>query len=109
MTTMVIKVSSATTLKVLGQVRNVIPVLAGVALYSETVTGTQAVGYVMSVVAFGWYTYLKMPRGGRGKQTPVDGGDAKMSPKAAVRTERERDDSEGGASPTNASDLARRA
>mmetsp|Transcript_45636 Transcript_45636/g.111096 ORF Transcript_45636/g.111096 Transcript_45636/m.111096 type:complete len:404 (+) Transcript_45636:274-1485(+) len=62
MTTTVIKVSSATTLKVLGLVRNIIPVLCGVVLYGEIITVYQAAGYSASMIAFGWYTYLKMPQ-----------------------------------------------
>jgi hypothetical protein len=43
-------------------VRNIIPVAAGVILYKEVITATQMFGYCISFIAFGVYTYIKMPK-----------------------------------------------
>uniref|UniRef100_A0A0C3U364 Sugar phosphate transporter domain-containing protein n=1 Tax=Guillardia theta (strain CCMP2712) TaxID=905079 RepID=A0A0C3U364_GUITC len=58
-TTAVIKTTSATSLKVLSQVRNTIPVFYGILIYGEIVTAKQSVGYIISLAAFSYYTYSK--------------------------------------------------
>lgn len=55
-----IKLASSLTLKVLGTVKNALLILAAMALYGEVVTSLQAWGYVLSSVAFGFYTYYKV-------------------------------------------------
>jgi drug/metabolite transporter (DMT)-like permease len=55
-----IKLASALTLKVLGTVKNALLVVVMVALFGEVVTVTQAWGYFMSLIGFGWYNQLKL-------------------------------------------------
>jgi hypothetical protein len=55
-----IKLASSLTLKVLGTVKNALIIAAAMILYGEVVTAVQFWGYVVSTVAFGYYTYLKM-------------------------------------------------
>lgn len=43
----------------LGTVKNALLVVAAMILFGELVTGLQAVGYLLSVGAFGLYTYQK--------------------------------------------------
>jgi len=60
LTNIVIKATSATALKVLSQIRNTIPVIYGIVVYAEIITSTSAIGYLISVLAFGAYTKIKM-------------------------------------------------
>jgi len=46
--------------QVLATIKNAMLILLAMALYAEVVTMTQAVGYAISMAAFGAYTYLKM-------------------------------------------------
>jgi hypothetical protein len=55
-----IKLASSLTLKVLGTVKNALIIVAAMLLYGEVVTAVQFWGYLVSSVAFGWYTVLKM-------------------------------------------------
>jgi len=59
LTTTVIKVTSATGVKVLSQVRNTIPVFYGVVVYNETITANTLLCYFASLAAFAYYTFLK--------------------------------------------------
>ncbi|GIL76150.1 hypothetical protein Vretimale_5718 [Volvox reticuliferus] len=53
----IIKLSSATTLKVLAAVRGPIVVMCGVMLFSEAVTVIEFVGYSIALAGFIWYQY----------------------------------------------------
>eukprot|EP00798_Chlamydomonas_sp_ICE-L_P015181 gene15181-21254_t len=55
----IITLSSATTLKLLGTIRGPLVVTLGVVLFSERVTSLQAVGYSIAILGFGWYQYAK--------------------------------------------------
>lgn len=71
LTTAVIQATSATGVKVLSQVRNTIPVFYGIFVYGETITANSMLGYITSLLAFSYYTYLKTlpkpsPAGGQG-------------------------------------------
>lgn len=55
----VIKISGATTLKVLAAVRGPIVVILGVMLFSEQVTLIEVLGYLVALVGFVWYNYEK--------------------------------------------------
>jgi drug/metabolite transporter (DMT)-like permease len=55
-----IKLTNSLTLKVLGNVRNVVTILAAVALFGEVVTWLQVLGYGVSIGGFAYYTHLKM-------------------------------------------------
>jgi hypothetical protein len=55
-----IKLTGSLTLKVLGTVKNALVIMTAVVLYSEVVTGVQATGYIISTIAFGAYTAIKM-------------------------------------------------
>jgi hypothetical protein len=55
-----IKLTGSLTLKVLGTVKNALVIMTAVVLYAEVVTGIQATGYILSTVAFGAYTAIKM-------------------------------------------------
>jgi len=59
LTTAVIKAAGGTGLKVLGQVRNSIPVLCGALVYREPIGAQSVAGYLLSLAAFSSYTYLK--------------------------------------------------
>jgi hypothetical protein len=52
--------SSSLTLKVVGSARNAAVVWIGYAFLLENVSTTQAFGYTASLVAFFWYTAIKM-------------------------------------------------
>lgn len=56
---MIIKLSSATTLKVLAAVRGPIIVLAGVTLFQEHVSMLEFFGYCIALVGFVWYNHAK--------------------------------------------------
>eukprot|EP00798_Chlamydomonas_sp_ICE-L_P006458 gene6458-3091_t len=65
----IIKLSSATTLKVLAAVRGPLVVLSGVILLSEVVTGIEAVGYMIALAGFTWYQQIKIQQDmGKSKQ-----------------------------------------
>ncbi|KXZ48371.1 hypothetical protein GPECTOR_28g778 [Gonium pectorale] len=53
----IIKLSSATTLKVLAAVRGPIVVMCGVMLFAEAVTAIEFFGYSIALVGFIWYQY----------------------------------------------------
>ena len=55
-----IKLTNSLTLKVLGNVRNVVTILAAVVLFGEIVTVLQVLGYGISIGGFAYYTHLKM-------------------------------------------------
>lgn len=59
-TFLVIKSTNSVTLKVLGTARNAGLVLVSSWLYNESITALEAVGYLVSLSAFGAYNYLKM-------------------------------------------------
>ena len=62
LTAAVVSVTSATALKVLSQMRNMIPMFLGVVVYGEAMSVTQSFGYVVSVLAFGLYTIEQRQR-----------------------------------------------
>lgn len=55
----IIKLSSATTLKVLAAVRGPLVVMCGVVLFAEKVTLVELLGYSVALVGFVWYNYAK--------------------------------------------------
>lgn len=55
----IIKLSSSLTFKVLGTVKDIIVVTIGILILHETVTGIQRTGYMISLVGFLWYQYIK--------------------------------------------------
>eukprot|EP00927_Polykrikos_kofoidii_P008779 TRINITY_DN13661_c0_g1_i1.p1 TRINITY_DN13661_c0_g1~~TRINITY_DN13661_c0_g1_i1.p1 ORF type:complete len:1425 (-),score=205.83 TRINITY_DN13661_c0_g1_i1:62-4336(-) len=57
LTAFAISVTGATSVKVFSQMRNLIPVLCGVMLYNEVMSLLQVVGYIVSMAAFGVYTW----------------------------------------------------
>ena len=59
-TFLVIKATNSVTLKVLGTARNAGLVLVSSWLYSESITTLEAVGYLISLSAFGAYNYFKI-------------------------------------------------
>ena len=59
LTPAVIKATSSTTLKVISQARNAGVVVFGVVVYGELIGRVQLLGYVISLVAFSFYSYLK--------------------------------------------------
>lgn len=59
-TFLVIQLTSSVTLKVLGTARNAGLVVFSFLFLREVVTWLQGVGYVLSLVAFGFYNYFKM-------------------------------------------------
>ena len=59
-TFLVIKSTNSVTLKVLGTARNAGLVLVSSWLYSESITTLEAVGYLISLSAFGAYNYFKI-------------------------------------------------
>ncbi|GFH28487.1 TPT domain-containing protein, partial [Haematococcus lacustris] len=63
----IIKLSSATTVKLLGAVRGPMLVLTGVLLFAETVTPLQFVGYSLALAGFVWYNLAKARTGGGAK------------------------------------------
>ena len=63
LTPAVIKEVGSVTLKALSQVRNAGVVMAGVIMYHETINSQQQMGYLGSLVAFGFYTYYKTTSG----------------------------------------------
>ncbi|GLC43580.1 hypothetical protein PLESTB_000396100 [Pleodorina starrii] len=58
----IIKLSSATTLKVLAAVRGPIVVMCGVMLFAEAVTMIEFFGYSIALVGFIWYQYALTQR-----------------------------------------------
>eukprot|EP00798_Chlamydomonas_sp_ICE-L_P013238 gene13238-19074_t len=67
----IITLSSATTLKLLACVRGPLVVTLGVVLFSETVTGLQAVGYIIAIFGFAWYQHAKTQQGSdSGSESP---------------------------------------
>lgn len=79
----VIQAASSLTLKVLGTVKNSLVVLLGVGLLGEHVSRLQGLGYVASVLAFGWYQQIKIAQA-RGRPPPP--AERKLT-KAAVDVE----------------------
>jgi multidrug transporter EmrE-like cation transporter len=75
LTAAVIQGPGAVTLKVLSQIRNAALVLVGVVLFEEHVSGIQALGYLVSLIAFGFYSYLNVASSENGDKTK-----AKTSP-----------------------------
>jgi hypothetical protein len=59
----VIHSSSSLTLKVVGSARNAVVVWIGFTFLHEDISITQAVGYAASLIAFFWYTTIKMQAG----------------------------------------------
>lgn len=59
---LVVQTSGAVTLKVLGTVRSAAFVLFSVIFFHEIVTMHQFVCYAITLLAFSYYTYLKMPQ-----------------------------------------------
>lgn len=57
---LVVQQTNSVTLKVLGAARNAGLVLLSVLYYGELVSGTQALGYAVSLCFFGLYSFLKM-------------------------------------------------
>eukprot|EP00199_Chlamydomonas_sp_CCMP681_P006641 CAMPEP_0119102752 /NCGR_PEP_ID=MMETSP1180-20130426/1381_1 /TAXON_ID=3052 ORGANISM="Chlamydomonas cf sp, Strain CCMP681" /NCGR_SAMPLE_ID=MMETSP1180 /ASSEMBLY_ACC=CAM_ASM_000741 /LENGTH=296 /DNA_ID=CAMNT_0007087083 /DNA_START=146 /DNA_END=1036 /DNA_ORIENTATION=+ len=55
---LIIKLSNATSVKLLAAVRGPMVVVSGVVLFSETVTGIQLFGYSLALAAFVWYNVL---------------------------------------------------
>ena len=55
LTLAVIKSTSSLTFKVIGQVKNTVVILVSVALFGSAITGTQVVGYSISMVGFAVY------------------------------------------------------
>ena len=51
--------TNSVTLKVLGTARNALLVLASVYFFGELVSGTQFMGYSLSLAFFTYYSYLK--------------------------------------------------
>jgi len=56
---LVIKLSSATTVKLLAAVRGPMVVVSGVLLFTETVAGIQLFGYSLALAGFVWYNVAK--------------------------------------------------
>lgn len=56
---LVVQQTNSVTLKVLGTARNAGLVLLSVYIYGELVSGTQALGYTVSLCFFGLYSYFK--------------------------------------------------
>mmetsp|Transcript_17983 Transcript_17983/g.49736 ORF Transcript_17983/g.49736 Transcript_17983/m.49736 type:complete len:104 (-) Transcript_17983:142-453(-) len=54
-----IKATSATSLKVLNQVRGAVPVVYGAVVYHERITSQSLAGYLISMASFACYAYLK--------------------------------------------------
>uniref|UniRef100_A0A7S3R7M3 Sugar phosphate transporter domain-containing protein n=1 Tax=Dunaliella tertiolecta TaxID=3047 RepID=A0A7S3R7M3_DUNTE len=67
LSSLIIKLSGATTLKVLAAVRGPLLVLSGVVLLSETVTHLQLIGYCLALLGFVGYNTAK-PRSGLSHQ-----------------------------------------
>jgi hypothetical protein len=61
-TFLVIQLTSSVTLKVLGTARNAGLVVFSFLFLGEVVTWLQGVGYMLSLVAFGFYNYFKMQK-----------------------------------------------
>ncbi|KAK9865387.1 hypothetical protein WJX84_008174 [Apatococcus fuscideae] len=57
---MVIQTGSSLTLKVLGTVKNALVVWLGILIFAEVVTPLQGAGYLMSLIGFGLYNYIKL-------------------------------------------------
>lgn len=54
-----IKQTGSLTLKVLCFVRNILVIVVGFVVYSDQLGLVQAMGYTISLAAFGWYSVLK--------------------------------------------------
>lgn len=54
-----INLTGSLTLKVLCVVRNVMVISVGIVAYGDPLGSIQAVGYTVSLAAFGYYTYAK--------------------------------------------------
>lgn len=80
-----IKLASSLTLKVLGCVKNAVVIVAAMNLFSEEVTWTQGVGYVVSSVAFLVYVHVKMVQIAAGANEPPGSPGAKAKGHAAGR------------------------
>jgi hypothetical protein len=57
----VIRMASGLTLKVLATVKNTLLVVIGAVFLSETVTGLQTTGYVITMIGFVWYQAVYVP------------------------------------------------
>lgn len=69
----IIKLSSATTLKVLAAVRGPIVVLLGVMLFAEVVSALEFVGYSIALAGFVWYNVAKVAQSATAPVKPVVG------------------------------------
>ena len=56
----VIKHAGSLTLKVLAQMKSIIIILFGIAIYHDIVTAQTACGYATAIVGFGFYNYAKI-------------------------------------------------
>ena len=56
----VIKNAGSLTLKVLAQMKSILIIFAGIAIYSDVVSLQTAMGYATSIVGFGFYNYAKI-------------------------------------------------
>lgn len=56
----VIKNAGSLTLKVLAQMKSILIIFAGIAIYSDVVSLQTALGYATSIVGFGFYNYAKI-------------------------------------------------
>ena len=56
----VIKNAGSLTLKVLAQMKSILIIFAGIAIYSDVVSLQTALGYATSIVGFGFYNFAKI-------------------------------------------------
>ena len=56
----VIKHAGSLTLKVLAQMKSIIIILFGIAIYHDIVTVQTACGYATAIIGFGFYNYAKI-------------------------------------------------
>ena len=81
----VIQNSSSLTLKMVASVRNAFVVWVGYAFLKERVTALQAVGYSLSMMAFFWYTTIKMVSVGTTASKAVEVDDLESDAMSAAK------------------------
>ena len=81
----VIKHAGSLTLKVLAQMKSIIIILFGIAIYHDIVTVQTACGYATAIIGFGFYNYAKIKAKEEddallAAQIAAEGGDGEKEP-----------------------------